>query len=86
MANTTNQEKTIKQLFIGKCWAYLDENFYKFNQQNKIKIALELCKKDIPQVLEGEITYTQMKRILVEHKVLALDIGEDVPDAIKERM
>ncbi len=49
-------EQTIKQLFIGQCWSYLHNNFHKFNQANQIKIALELCKKDIPQVMEGEIS------------------------------
>ena len=46
--NTTTYEKTIKELFVGKCWEYLDNNFHKFNETNKIKIALEVCKKDIP--------------------------------------
>jgi hypothetical protein len=52
--NTTKHEKTIKELFIGECWEYLRKNFRKFNQTNKIKIALELCKKDIPQEIVGD--------------------------------
>lgn len=52
--NTTKQEKTIKSLFIGKCWEYLSVNFRKFTQDNKIKIALELCKKNLPQEIEGK--------------------------------
>lgn len=58
--STTNSEKTIKELFVGKCWKYLDDNFHKFSQTNKIKIALELCKKDIPQELRGEMKVTEM--------------------------
>ena len=51
--NTTKQEKTIKQLFLGKCWEYLDNNFHKFSDDNKIKIALTLVAKDIPQEVQG---------------------------------
>ena len=55
MANTTKHEKTVKELFIGECWEYLRENFHKFNEANKIKIALELSKKSIPTELTGSI-------------------------------
>jgi hypothetical protein len=51
--NTDRSEKTIKEIFVGKCWQYLHDNFHKFNQTNQIKIALELCKKNIPQEVEG---------------------------------
>jgi len=80
-------EQSIKKLFVGKCWSYLNDNFHKFNERNKIKIALELCKKDIPQVLEGEVKYTAMSMIRIEQKVMQLDdIGEDIPNPIKDRM
>jgi len=78
-------EQSIKQLFIGKCWSYLDNNFHKFSEGNKIKIALELCKKDIPQVMEGELKFTAMSVIRIEAQPMELDLGE-IPDAIKERM
>lgn len=51
--NTTKQEKTIKELFLGKCWAYLDDNFHKFSEQNKIKVVLALCTKNVAQEVEG---------------------------------
>lgn len=86
MANTTKREKSIKELFIGQCWSYLNDNFHKFNERNKIKIALELCKKDIPQVMEGEVKYTAMSIIRVEAKQVDLDLGEDIPEPIRERM
>lgn len=80
-------QKTIKQLFIGKCWEYLDTNFSNFSTGNKIKIALELCKKDIPQVMEGEVKYTAMSMIRIEQKAMNLDaLGEDIPKPIKDRM
>lgn len=53
MANTTKREKTIKELFIGECWKYLHDNFHKFNETNKIKIALALATKDVPQQIDG---------------------------------
>ena len=85
--NTDSTEKSIKSLFIGKCWTYLHDNFHKFSEGNKIKIALELAKKNIPQVIEGEIKYTQMKRIIIEHKPQELDLGEDVPtNRIKDKL
>jgi len=64
-----NQEKadeqSIKKLFIGKCWSYLNGNFHKFNQTNQIKIALELVKKDIPQ----EVTGMEMKQIVIMQEI-----------------
>lgn len=83
--NTDKQEKSIKQLFVGKCWSYLNDNFHKFSTSNQVKIALELCKKDIPQVMEGEIKYTSMSVIRIEKKEIDIDLGE-VPEKIKERM
>ena len=53
--NTSKREKTIKELFIGKCWDYLNDNFHKFTDDNKLKVALELCKKNLPQEIEGNI-------------------------------
>jgi hypothetical protein len=49
----TKREKTLKELMVGKTWEYLHDNFHKFNQQNKIKIALAICTKDIPQEVTG---------------------------------
>lgn len=86
MATTTKREKSIKELFIGNCWKYLHDNFHKFNQANQIKVALELVKKDIPQQIEGEVRYTQMSVIRIQEVPLKLDLGEDIPQPIRERM
>ena len=51
--NTDKQEKSIKHLFVGKCWEYLNDNFYKFTDTNKIKVALALATKDMPQEIQG---------------------------------
>lgn len=37
---------------LSKSWKYLADNFHKFDEDKKIKIALELCKKNIPTVLD----------------------------------
>jgi len=58
--NTTKHEKTIKELFVGKCWSYLNDNFHKFSQTNKIKIALALTTKDLPTQLDGELVKNQI--------------------------
>ena len=58
--------------------------FEPFTAESGLK-ALELAKKDIPQVMEGEVKYTQMSVIRVEHTPVDLDLG-DVPDAVKARM
>lgn len=64
--NTTRQEKTIKELFIKECWAYLRDNFHKFNEANKIKVSLTLAQKEIAQVVEAsvEARVTEMPAIL----------------------
>lgn len=47
MAKHTN--KVIIDRVLLRSWEYLDKNFHKFNTQQKIQIALDLCKKNIPQ-------------------------------------
>ena len=84
--NTEMKDAEVKRLFIAKCWKYLDDNFHKFSEGNKIKIALELSKKDVPQVIEGVVRFTKMTMITVEHKPMELDLGEDIPQPIKDRM
>lgn len=63
MSDISKSEKSIKQLFVGNCWSYLNDNFHKFSETNKIKIALELCKKDIPQEFDG----TMKQIVLMEN-------------------
>ena len=81
MYNPDKGSKTIKELVIANSWQYLYENFHKFNQTNKIKIALELCKKDLPTQIEGEVKFTQMPTAKVSRGItdlipLEFDIGE----------
>ena len=80
--NTTKQEKTIKELFIGKCWGYLNDNFHKFSESNKIRIALALAQKDIPQ----EMTGMDMRQVVVMGEIkknddpVRFNIGEKLQE------
>lgn len=74
--NTTKQEKTIKELFIGKCWEYLNDNFHKFTENNKIKVALTLAQKDIPQEVQGlSQQIVVMNEIIKSGKPLRYNFG-----------
>ena len=77
--NTTTEEKQAKKELLNKCWTYLRDNFHKFNDTNKIRVALELVKKDMPTQLEGEIGHriTQMPAVTIDGKPLEYDIGVD---------
>jgi len=55
MSSITSTESYIKKEVLSKCWSYLNDNFHKFSDTNKIKIALELSKKDMPTELTGEV-------------------------------
>jgi len=46
--NHGKQGKATKELVVGKCWEFFNDNFHKFSQANKIKIGLALCTRDMP--------------------------------------
>ena len=83
MANTSKHEKRIKDLFVGKCWEYLNDNFHKFTDTNKIKVALTLVQKDMPQEIEGMNLQqvVMMGEIKKGEKPLRYNIGSaDTPE------
>ena len=55
MANTSKGPNKVKEQVLSKCWDYINRNFNKFDQPTKVKVALELCKKDIPQEVKGDL-------------------------------
>ena len=55
MPNIPSQEAYRKVEVRNKCWEYLLDNFHKFTDTNKIKIAISLVTKDMPTKLEGEV-------------------------------
>jgi hypothetical protein len=52
---STKEEQNKRKSLLGKCWTYLNDNFDKFSEPDRIKISLELCKKDIPQEINGDL-------------------------------
>ena len=70
--NTSYEEKKNKRILLQKGWEYLNDNFHKFSEDNKIRIALELVKKDMPTILEGDINtnITQMGRVVIDGQPL----------------
>ena len=76
--NTTYEEKKAKKELIEKGWEYLNDNFHKFKQCNKIKIALALCLKDMtpenvsdnPQLANEELEIVNPKnKALVKSRI-----------------
>lgn len=53
--NTTLEQKKAKLELLYKTWTYLNDNFHKFTELNKIKIALALNLRDMPTQVEGEL-------------------------------
>lgn len=82
--NTTTREKTIKELFVGECWKYLRVNFRKFSEPNKIKIALELCKKDIPQELTGDFQHKVTELALIRKEIPSGELNTEPVNRIAD--
>jgi len=83
--NTTNEEKKATQDLYQKCRVYLNDNFHKFSEVNKIKISLNIISKLIPTKLEGDglaLNVTMMPTVeLDDGTKLEPDIGETPGDA-----
>jgi len=79
MPDITREEKQARELLINRSYTYLNDNFHKFTETNKIRVALEIIKKAMPTQLEhsGEVIYTKMTHIKVEHNPMELSFGDD---------
>lgn len=75
MATSTKHDKTVKELVLGKCWDYINENFHKFSQPNKIKVSLALLQKSMPTEIQGQFQVTQMGEIQKGGQSLVFNIG-----------
>ena len=75
MPDITLNEKNHRNRLISCSWEYLCDNFHKFKEDNRIKIALEVCKKNMPTVIEGDMKNTILMPMIekdgksLEHKV-----------------
>jgi len=82
VGSQTKQDKTVKELVVGKCWNYFNDNFHKFSEHNKIKIGLALCTKDMPTEVTG-MNITQsvvMGEIKKNLKPMRFNIGSPIDD------
>lgn len=70
MSGITQEERKIKKEVLDKCWQYIRDNFHKLKEDKKIRVSLELIKKDMPQQLEhsGEIKGQNPQIIIVRNK------------------
>ena len=87
MSDISDAKKTlgVREKVIAKLWDHLHSHFDNYSPANQIKIILAICAKNIPQLVDGNITYTSMQTIKVEHKPLKLDLGEDIPEDLQAR-
>lgn len=54
---------------------YLIENFHKFTETNKIKIALGIVSKMAPQQVDGSHTVTKMTTVIKDGQPLEYNLG-----------
>lgn len=71
----TAQQETVRQKVLTKLWDYVDENFHKFTDANKIKIVVSLCSRSMPQIIEGNYSVTKMPTVKIDDKEQELNFG-----------
>ena len=69
-----------QQQLYKLCHDYLIDNFSKFSEANKIKIALVLASKMAPQQIEGAYSVTKMGTVKVQEKEQELDLGNRITE------
>ena len=69
-----DEEKRLR--IIERAWEVIDEtlNDPKVSARTKRKIALELCKKDVPTQLQGALEVKAMGRIKINGNALEVNI------------
>ena len=92
MPRITKQETASFQKLYEKSYTFLHDNFHKFNQKNKIQVAIAICKISVPQKIahSGGVA-VQMQSIQKEYsgqadgtlvnRIVEFDIGSpDTPE------
>ena len=81
MSNSIADKNKQEQLY-KLCHDYLIDNFHKFTDANKLKVALVISSKYVPQKIEGSYTVTQMPNVKIGGRLHELDFGSigDSPD------
>ena len=67
--------KSKQEQLYRMCHDYLIENFPKFTEANKIKVALTLASKMAPQQIEGAYSVTKMGTVKADTKELEYNLG-----------
>ena len=67
----TKAEQNIRTDVLEMCWSYLQMNFHKFSETNKIMIATKLCSKEIQGPLVDQSHH---------HTVQYINYGEIIGD------
>ncbi len=62
------------------CYNYLIDNFDKFTDANKLKVALTLANRMAPQQVEGNHTVTKMDSIKVDDHPQELNLGNRIAE------
>ena len=65
------------------CHDYLIDNFHKFTEANKIKVALVLSSKMAPQQIEGSYQVNKMPTVKVDDTEQELTIGNRITNHIE---
>ncbi len=68
----------VKTRVVGKLWTWLDENFHKLSEPNKLKIISVICPKTLPQIIEATNTnINKMESVKIEENPLEFTIGNN---------
>jgi len=60
---STLEEKTATRDLVDMCRVYLKDNFHKFTEANKIRVAMALVLKAMPTTVEGDALLNQIINI-----------------------
>lgn len=84
MASISNRERLLQRKVIDKCWHYLNANFHNFTEQNKIRIIIALCSKDMPQEIQGSLTQKIVEVATIRKEVPSGEPGQEPTNRIAE--
>jgi len=73
--NTTFEEKKATRDLVDKCKIYLNDNFHKFSQYNKIKISLAILARALPNEVEQHIVVTHMNDVEIGGRIKEFIVG-----------
>lgn len=72
----------VRERVIGKLWDYLDDNFHKLTDANKLKVIVAICGKTIPQEVVGmNQQVVVVNEIIKNNKPHRYNIGSPDPTA-----